>query len=181
MPTDNRRILRPVLLAFLAFLACVAAGNLAAGTPGVGDPAPLVKGRDQDGNPWKLAERIGKEAVFVYFYPKDDTAGCTKEARGFRDRIAGLKTIGVSVVGISRDDTDSHKKFREKNGLNFPLLVDVDGKLTEAFGASAPDRPRSRRISFLVGKDGKIAHITDKRDAQVHLDELKQAVATLNP
>lgn len=117
--------------------------------------------------------------MIVYFYPKDDTAGCTKEACGFRDRIDGLKTLGVSVVGVSRDDAESHRKFREKNSLNFPLLVDTDGKVTEAFGASAPDRPRSRRVSFLIGKDGKVIHVTDVRDAQVHLDELKEAIAGL--
>ncbi len=178
MPSDHGRAFIPVLLAALALFAT---GAFAAETPKAGDAAPPVEARDQDGNVWKLADRVGKEAVIVYFYPKDDTAGCTKEACGFRDRIAGLKTIGVSVVGVSRDDADSHRKFREKNGLNFPLLVDVDGKVTEAFGASAPDRPRSRRVSFLIGKDGKIAHVTDNRDAQVHLDELKQAVASLKP
>ncbi len=151
----------------------------AAETPKIGAAAPSVEALDQDGKPWKLADLKGKSAVILYFYPKDDTAGCTKEACGLRDRIEALDSLGVSVVGVSRDDADSHRKFREKNHLNFPLLVDVDGKVTEAFGASAPDRPRSRRVSFLIGKDGKIVHVTDVRDAQVHLDELKEAVAAL--
>jgi peroxiredoxin Q/BCP len=151
----------------------------AAETPKVGAVAPAVEALDQDGKAWKLADQAGKSAVILYFYPKDDTPGCTKEACGLRDRIEGLNSLGVSVVGVSRDDAESHRKFREKHGLNFPLLVDVDGKVTEAFGASAPDRPRSRRVSFLIGKDGKIVHVTDNRDAQVHLDELKTAVEAL--
>jgi thioredoxin-dependent peroxiredoxin len=151
----------------------------AAETPKVGAVDPAVEALDHDGKAWKLADQAGKSAVILYFYPKDDTPGCTKEACGLRDRIEGLNSLGVSVVGVSRDDAESHRKFREKHGLNFPLLVDVDGKVTEAFGASAPDRPRSRRVSYLIGKDGKIVHVTDNRDAQVYLDELKTAVEAL--
>jgi len=148
-------------------------------TPKAGHSAPLVEARDQEGSLWKLADQLGKGAVILYFYPKDDTPGCTKEACGFRDQLDGLTALGVSVVGVSRDDAESHRKFREKHHLNFPLLADTDGKLTDAFGAATPDRSRSRRVSFLIGKDGKIVHVTDVRDAQVHLDELKQAVARL--
>lgn len=163
-----------------AILYCALTTLLAAAeTPKVGAVAPAVEALDQDGKAWKLADQTGKSAVILYFYPKDDTPGCTKEACGLRDRIEGLNSLGVSVVGVSRDDAESHRKFREKHGLNFPLLVDVDGKVTEAFGASAPDRPRPRRVSFLIGKDGKIVHVTDNRDAQVHLDELKTAVEAL--
>lgn len=170
----KHRLKSPWWLLLGAFLTASAAE-----TPKVGDETPSIQALDQDGKTWVLSEQLGRGAVILYFYPKDDTAGCTKEACGFRDRLDGLKALGVSVVGVSRDDAESHRKFREKNQLNFPLLVDVDGKVTEAFGASAPDRPRSRRISFLIGKDGRILHVTDVRDAQVHLDELKLAVASL--
>jgi len=165
----------PKALLFCALSALLSAAE----TPKVGAVAPAVESLDQDGKAWKLADQTGKSAIILYFYPKDDTPGCTKEACGLRDRLEGLNSLGVSVVGVSRDDAESHRKFREKHGLNFPLLVDVDGKVTDAFGASAPDRPRSRRVSFLIGKDGKIVHVTDNRDAQVHLDELKAAVAAL--
>lgn len=147
--------------------------------PKVGEKAPLVEARDQDGNAWKLADHAVKKVVLLYFYPKDDTPGCTKQACGLRDRMGDLEKDGVAVVGISRDDAASHQKFREKFKINFPLLVDTDGKLTEAFGAAMEGRPMSRRVSFLIAKDGKIAHVTDNRDAQVHLDEMKEAIARL--
>jgi peroxiredoxin Q/BCP len=145
----------------------------------MGEKAPLVEATDQDGNAWRLADHAGKKVVLLYFYPKDDTPGCTKQACGLRDRMGDLEKDGVAVVGISRDDAASHRKFREKFKINFPLLVDTDGKLTEAFGAAMEGKPMSRRVSFLIAKDGKIAHVTDNRDAQVHLDEMKEAIAKL--
>ncbi len=150
-----------------------------AGTPKVVEKAPTVEASDQDGAVWKLADQTGKSAVLFYFYPKDDTPGCTKEACGLRDRMSDLQRDGVAVVGVSRDDAASHRKFREKFKINFPLLVDTDGKLTEAFGAAMEGRPMSRRISFLIAKDGRITHVTDNKDAQVHLDEMKDAIANL--
>ncbi len=167
------------LLSKAILVSSLATLLLASETPKVGSVAPSIEALDQDGKTWKLADQKGKSAVILYFYPKDDTPGCTKEACGLRDRVEGLNSLGVTVVGVSRDDAESHRKFREKHSLNFPLLVDLDGKVTDAFGASAPDRPRSRRVSFLIAKDGTIIHVTDVRDAQVHLDELKEAVAEL--
>jgi thioredoxin-dependent peroxiredoxin len=174
-----RSIAFPVTSFLAAAVIAATAAVAAAGTPKAGDDAPRIEGTDQDGNAWKLTDRIGHEAVILYFYPKDETPGCTKEACGFPDRITGLKKLDVAVFGISRDDAESHRKFREKNNLNFPLLVDTDGRLTEAFGAGAPDKPRSRRVSFLIGRAGKVVHVTDNRDAQVHLDELTAAVEAL--
>lgn len=164
-----------LLLAILA--TTTALTTFAADTPKAGDPAPRVEAKDQDGNVWRLADQINKQLVLLYFYPKDDTPGCTKEACGLRDRMGDLEKDGVVVVGVSRDDAESHKRFRSKFHLNFPLLVDVDGKLTEAFAVPMEGKPMSRRVSFLIGKDGKILHVTDNRDAQVHLDEMKAAIA----
>src|SRR5689334_17889030 len=130
----------------------------AAETPKVGDKAPAFTAQDQDGKTVKLSDFAGKQAVLVYFYPKDDTPGCTKEACGFRDRLDELKKDGVAVLGVSRDDAESHKKFIAKHSLNFPLLVDTEGKITEAYGAAMQGRPMSRRVSFLIAKDGKIVH-----------------------
>jgi thioredoxin-dependent peroxiredoxin len=167
------------LLSILPVLCALTVSAVGAETPKVGDTAPTFEAKDQDGNVWKSADHVGKEAVIVYFYPKDDSPGCTKEATGFHARLDDLKQAGVAIVGVSRDSAESHKGFWDKNNLGFPLLVDTDGKLTETFGAGVPDRPRARRVSFLIGRDGKIVHVTDNRDAAVHLAELKDAVAKL--
>jgi peroxiredoxin Q/BCP len=145
----------------------------------VGDTAPTFTAKDQDGKTEDLAKLIGKKIVLVYFYPRDDTPGCTKEACGFRDRIAELKKDNVTVLGVSFDNDESHKKFIAKYNLNFPLLVDTDGKIADAYGARMPGKRMARRVSFLIGRDGKIAHITDNPSADTHLAEMKEAVAGL--
>jgi peroxiredoxin Q/BCP len=170
------RILVPVIV---ALTACVSLRGAESATPKVGDKAPLIEGKTQDGKDWKLADQIGKNNVLLYFYPKDDTPGCTKEACGFRDRLGDLKKDNVEVVGVSFDSAESHQKFVEKYNLNFPLLVDTDGKIAEAYGAKMPNRPMARRVSFLIGKDGKIAHVTDVPSADTHLAEMKEAVEKL--
>src|SRR5215212_1302304 len=101
----------------------------AAETPKVGDKSPDFAAQDQDGKTVKLSDFAGKQAVLLYFYPKDNTPGCTKEACGFRDRIDDLKKQGVAVLGVSRDDAESHKKFIAQHSLTFPLLVDADGRI----------------------------------------------------
>jgi len=107
---------------------------------GIGDKAPLIEGKDQDGKTWKLADEVGKKIVLLYFYPKDDTPGCTKEACGFRDRIADLKKDNVEVIGVSFDSPESHQKFISKYNLNFPLLADTDGKIADTYGVRMPTR-----------------------------------------
>ncbi len=149
-------------------------------TPKVGEKAPLVEGKNQDGKPWKLSDAVGKKVVLLYFYPKDNTPGCTKEACGLRDRMADLKKDGVEVIGVSFDSADSHQQFIQKYNLNFPLLADTDGKIADAFGVRRePGKNMARRVSFLIGKDGKIAHVTDSANADVHLSEMEQAIAKL--
>ncbi len=168
------------LLCALA-VALAAQSSSAAAALKVGDKAPRVHGVDQDGNKWKLADDLGKSVILLYFYPKDDTPGCTKEACGLRDHIGDLKAQGVDVIGVSFDSLDSHKHFVFKYGLNFPLLADTKGKIADAYGARmAPDRKMDRRVSFLIGLDGKIVHITDSPNPDVHLDEMQRAVKNLN-
>jgi peroxiredoxin Q/BCP len=151
----------------------------AAEPPKAGDKAPLIEGKDQDGKTWKLADVVGKKVVLLYFYPKDDTPGCTKEACGFRDRIEDLKKENVEVIGVSFDSGESHQKFIAKYKLNFPLLADTDGKITDAYGAKMKDRNMARRVSFLIGLDGQIAHVTDTMNADTHLAEMKDAIDKL--
>jgi len=145
----------------------------------VGDAAPKVEGKDENGKDWKLTEFKNRKAVLIYFYPKDDTPGCTKEACGLRDRMEDLKKDKVEVVGVSFDSADSHQKFIEKYKLNFTLIADTDGKIADAFGVKMPDKNMARRVSFLISKKGKITHITDNPKADVHLEEMKEAVTAL--
>ncbi|MDB6016767.1 MAG: thioredoxin-dependent thiol peroxidase [Pedosphaera sp.] len=172
--------LRPISLAALALFAslslALAEGNK---TPVVGDKAPLVEGKDQDGKTWKLGDEVGKKVVLLYFYPKDDTKGCTKEACGLRDRMGDLKKDNVEVIGVSFDSVDSHQKFISKYSLNFPLLADTDGKIADTYGVRMPEKSMARRVSFLIGLDGTIQHVTDAPSADVHLSEMKEAIAKL--
>lgn len=169
--------LKPLFTATLLALALTAAR--AAETPKVGDTAPAFSAQDQDGKTVKLADFAGKQSVLLYFYPKDNTPGCTKQACGLRDQLSDLKKQGVAVLGVSRDDAASHKKFIADHSLTFPLLADTDGQLTTAYGAAMTGRNMARRISFLIDKSGKIVHVTDAPDFSKHLSEMKDAVAKL--
>lgn len=161
-------------------LACLSASAAdAPAIPKVGDKAPLVQGKDQDGRDWYLAHNIGKKIILLYFYPKDDTPGCTKEACGFRDSIDSLKQQNVEVFGVSFDSGESHAKFAAKYHLNFPLLADTDGKIADAYGVRMAGKSMDNRVSFLIGLDGKIVHVTNSPKAETHLSEMKEAVAKL--
>lgn len=152
-----------------------------AALPKVGDKAPLVSGKNQDGKTWKLANSTGKKIVLLYFYPKDDTPGCTKEACGLRDRMEDFKKDKVEVVGVSFDTAQSHQEFIGKYKLNFPLLADTDGKIADAYGVRVPKGNKARRVSFLIDLEGKIAHVTDSPQADVHLSEMKAGIEKLKP
>jgi peroxiredoxin Q/BCP len=147
--------------------------------PKVGDKAPLVEGKDQDGKEWKLSDDVGKKVVLLYFYPKDDTQGCTTEACGFRDSIEALKSDNVEVIGVSFDSGESHQKFISKYKLNFPLIADTDGKIADTYGVRMNGRAMANRVSFLIGLDGKIVHVTNSGNPEKHLTEMKEAAAKL--
>ena len=168
-------------LAVTILIAAVASSSAAESAKMLkpGDKAPLVQGTDQDGKAWSLKEAITKGPVLLYFYPKDDTPGCTKEACGLRDQMSDLKKDNVQVVGVSFDSADSHHKFISKHNLNFPLLADTDGQIADAYGVRMTGKNMARRVSFLIDKQGAIRHITDNPKAEVHLTEMKEAVASL--
>lgn len=172
--------LRPIAFALFAglFAATTVAAD-AASMPKVGDKAPLVEGKDQDGKTWKLSDDIGKQVVLLYFYPKDQTPGCTKEACGFRDNIETLKQDNVKVIGVSFDSGESHQKFIARYNLNFPLIADTDGQISDTYGVRMANRSMDRRVSFLIGLDGKIIHVTDSPNAETHLSEMKAAAEKL--
>jgi peroxiredoxin Q/BCP len=134
-----------------------------------GDAAPAFKALGDDGKTYALADLAGKY-VIVYFYPKDDTTGCTIEAKGFRDDATKYVEKGAVVLGVSSDDAASHKAFREKYQLNFPLLV--DGKpLAAQFGVPTTFGYASRQ-TFVIGKDGKVLKVFRNVDPKVHSAEI---------
>jgi peroxiredoxin Q/BCP len=147
--------------------------------PKAGDTAPLITGTDQNGRDFKLADLVGKKIVLLYFYPKDFTGGCTKEACSFRDGFEDFATNNVEIVGVSFDSADSHLQFIAKYKLNFTLLADTDGKIAGAYGVKMPVLKMAKRVSFLIGLDGKIVHVTDTGNPDVHLAEMKAAIAGL--
>jgi len=126
-----------------------------------------------------LSDYVGKKIVLLYFYPKDFTGGCTKEACGFRDRMGDLQKDNVVVIGVSYDSAGSHKAFAAKYNLNFTLLADPQGKIVDTYGTKMDGMNMSKRVSFLIGLDGKIAHVTDAMSPQKHFDEMQAAIASL--
>jgi peroxiredoxin Q/BCP len=137
----------------------------------VGDTAPDFKLQDADGNIYSLSSYKGKTPVVVYFYPKADTPGCTKQACGIRDNWKRFEEAGIPVLGISVDSKAALKKFREKYSLNFPLLSDESKEVTKAYGVLNLLGFASR-VTFIVDKEGKIAHIIDKVDVETHANEV---------
>ena len=126
-----------------------------------GDPAPEFTLPDQDGKPVDLAAHRGRKVV-VYFYPEDDTPGCTKEACQFNDELGAFRGLGVDVIGISGDDADSHRRFRARYGLGFTLLTDAGNHVAAQYGAYGEKVLYGRkttgiiRSTFLVDEQGRI-------------------------
>jgi len=166
-----------ITLAVTLFIA--ATTTALADMPKAGDTAPAFAGTDQNGQTVKSSDVVGKKIVLLYFYPKDFTGGCTKEACGFRDRVGELQKDGVQVIGVSFDSADSHRKFAEKYNLPFELIADTDGKISDAYGTKMKMMHMDNRVSFLIGKDGKIVHVTATGNPQVHFDEMQAAIASL--
>jgi peroxiredoxin Q/BCP len=123
--------------------------------------------------------------VVIYFYPRDDTPGCTKEACGFRDQYAELQKTGAVVLGVSADTVKSHAKFTDKFQLPFPLISDPDAVITKAFGAWGEKVFMGRkyqgihRVTFLIGADGRIARVWDLVKPESHAAEVLEALKAL--
>jgi peroxiredoxin Q/BCP len=150
-----------------------------AAMPKVGDAAPSFEGQDQDGKTVNPAGLTSKKIVLLYFYPKDFTGGCTKEACGFRDRMGDLQKDNVEVIGVSFDTAESHKQFIAKYNLNFSLLADTGGKIADLYGVRMEGKNMDNRVSFLIGLDGKIVHVTNAGNPDIHFNEMKDAIAGL--
>ena len=145
-----------------------------------GDPAPGFELVDQYQKIHKLSDYQSKWVV-LYFYPKDDTPGCTTEACHFRDDIIKIRTLNAEVLGISVDDTESHKKFAEKHGLPFPLLADNDASVAKSYGALFSLGPIkfAKRHSFIIDPEGKIARIYRDVKPSEHSNEIIRDIEVL--
>lgn len=151
--------------------------------PAAGDMAPEFRLQDQTGAWQELAEHRGSWVV-LYFYPKDQTPGCTTEACSFRDNIFAFEKLGARILGVSLDDVGSHAEFAEKYSLPFPLLADIGGEVTELYGVMGGFGPvkMAKRQSFLIAPDGRIARHYAKVDPDTHsaevLADLRQLAAS---
>lgn len=138
----------------------------------IGDKAPEILGRDQDGKEVKLADFKGKKLV-LYFYPKDNTPGCTTEACNLRDNYQRFLDAGYAVVGVSVQDEKSHKKFIEKHELPFPLIADTEKTLNNAFGVWGEKSMCGRkdmgtfRTTFIIDEEGKVERIITPKEIKV--------------
>jgi thioredoxin-dependent peroxiredoxin len=145
-----------------------------------GSMAPAFTTTDGSGNTVKLKDFKGQKVV-LYFYPKDDTPGCTKEACSFRDDFAAFKKKGINVLGVSPDSEASHKKFAEKYKLPFTLLADRDHKIADAYGTYGQKKFMGRtymgilRTTFLIDEKGKIKKVFEKVKPEEHAREVLEA------
>jgi peroxiredoxin Q/BCP len=146
----------------------------------VGAKAPDFTLNDQHGKPVSLRDFAGKKNVVVYFYPKDDTPGCTKESCAFRDHYTAFSDAGAEVLGISSDSEASHKAFAEKYRLPFSLLSDRDGKVRKAFGVPPTFGLLPGRVTYVIDKQGVIRHAFNSQiNATKHVDEALAVLKTL--
>jgi peroxiredoxin Q/BCP len=147
----------------------------------VGNKAPDFTLETGDGEKIKLSSLKGKKVV-LYFYPRDNTPGCTREACAFRDGLSKLKRKGAIVLGVSTDSAASHKKFADKFDLNFPLLADIDRKVVEKYGAWQEKSNYGKkymgivRSTVIIDENGKVAHIFPKVKVDGHFEEVLEAL-----
>lgn len=146
-----------------------------------GDTAPDFELRSDGGETVRLGDLRGKKVV-LYFYPKDDTPGCTTEACGFRDRFAAFDDRGAVVLGVSPDDVKSHEKFKSKYELPFTLLADPGHEVAEAYGAWGEKKRYGRtyegilRTTFVIDEEGKVERVYDNVKAEGHADQVLEAI-----
>ena len=135
----------------------------------VGSKAPEFTVKDTNGNTVNLSDFAGK-TVILYFYPKDDTPGCTKEAQGFRDSYTEYQGKDMVVLGVSMDDEASHQAFTEKYGLPFQLLADTDGAITKAYDVEGAGY--AKRVTYIIDSEGKISKVFNKVNTDTHAKDI---------
>ncbi|MBD1838144.1 MULTISPECIES: peroxiredoxin [unclassified Coleofasciculus] len=142
----------------------------------VGTTAPAFTAKDTNGNTVSLSDLAGK-TVILYFYPKDDTPGCTKQACSFRDAYADYQGKDIVVLGVSKDDEASHQKFTEKFNLPFPLLADVDGSIIKAYDVEGSSG-YAQRVTYVIGGTGMIVHVDSSVNTGSHAQDILAALAS---
>jgi len=172
-----------VLLCAIVMLALMAMSNFAGAAgeaPAVGSMAPEFTMTSNEGKPASLKDFRGQWVV-LYFYPKDFTSGCTIEAKNFQRDIEKYKAINAVILGVSVDTAESHKEFCAKEGLNFKLLSDVDGKVSDAYGSVMEynGMKLSARNTFIIDPKGKVAQVFMKVKVTPHSEEVLAALAAL--
>jgi peroxiredoxin Q/BCP len=146
----------------------------------VGDQAPNFTLPSSTGTNVSLSDFLGTTAVVLYFYPKDDTPGCTAEACSFRDNYEVFKEAGAEVIGVSADSEESHQQFSTKYKLPFVLLSDTDGSLRKSYGVSATFGVLPGRVTYVIDKQGVVRHIFSSAFApQKHIDEALKTIRAL--
>lgn len=144
----------------------------------IGDKAPQFEAQTYEGKPLSLDDFSAKKLVVLYFYPRDNTPGCTKQACSMRDGMDGLNELGIQVLGVSTDGVKSHETFRDKYSLNFPLLSDKSKEIVKSYGVQSAFGTASRK-TFLIDKDGVIRHIWNKVKTSDHANEVIDKVKEL--
>lgn len=146
----------------------------------VGDRIPNFISKDTEGNDFNSQDFVGKKPLVIYFYPKDNTPGCTTQACSFRDQYEDFKDLGAEVIGISSDDVNSHKKFATQYKLPFILLSDSDKKIRKLFGVpSNMFGLLPGRVTYVIDRDGEIKMIFDSMMASKHIPKALDAVKKL--
>ena len=139
----------------------------------VGTVAPAFTTTDDQGNTVSLSDFKGK-VVVLYFYPKDDTPGCTKQAQSFRDNYTEYQGKDMVVLGVSMDDEASHQKFKEKYGLPFTLLTDKDGSISQAYDVDGGGY--AKRVTYIIDGEGKITHVDDSVNTATHAQDILSTI-----
>ena len=145
----------------------------------IGSQAPDFEAETYGAEKIRLSDFYSKGTVALYFYPRDNTSGCTKEACSLRDAEEELASLGVQVLGVSTDGVKSHENFRDKFSLNFPLLSDKSREIVDLYGARSKS-DSARRFTFLIEKGGRIAHIWKKVNTSSHAEEITEKVRELD-
>lgn len=165
--------LAALLLAFGSFTPCFAE------MPKVGEQAPDFEMEGTDGKTYQLADFVGKQAVIIAWYPRAFTGGCTKECKSFREAGEQLKKFNVAYFTASTDPVEKNTEFAKSLALDYPILSDPSGKAATAFGVLRPDGKAASRVTFIIGKDGKILAMENQVATETHAQDLAKMLNSL--